>query len=98
MPVPVAVGGVALLAEPGVVVQARRVHLRKAVRPTERLDQGLRAVGADRVPEPAVAAGDTFEDQIPLRGVAVLLEVLEVLAVPARPVGGTLAGRYDLDS
>jgi len=49
MPVPVTVGGVALLAETRVVVQACRMYLLEAVRPPERLDDDLRAVGADRI-------------------------------------------------
>ena len=49
MPVPVAVRGVALLAESRVVVQASRVDLLEAVRPPECLEDGLRAFGADRI-------------------------------------------------
>ncbi len=56
MPVPVTVGGVALLAESRVVVQASRVHLLEAVRPPERLDDDLRAVGADRIADPGECA------------------------------------------
>ncbi len=97
MPVPVTVGGVAWLAESRVVVQASRVHLLEAVRPPERLDDGLRAVGADRIADCAVAAGDTREHQVPLRRIAVLLEGLAVLTAPAPPAGGKLAGRHHLD-
>lgn len=97
MPVPVTVGGVALLAEARVVVQVSRVHLLEAVRPPERLDDDLRPVGANRVADPAVTAGDTCEYQVPLRRIAVLLEGLAVLAAPAPPAGWKLAGRHDLD-
>lgn len=97
MPVPVTVGGVAVLAESRVVVQASRVHLLEAVRPPERLDDDLRAVGADRIADPAVTAGDACEHQVPLRRVAVLLEGLAVLTAPAPPAGRKLAGRDDLD-
>jgi hypothetical protein len=92
MPVPVTVGGVALLAESRVVVKASRVHLPETVRSPERLEDGLRAVGADRIADPAVTAGDTCEHQVPLRRIAVLLEGLAVLAAPAPPAGRKLAG------
>ncbi len=97
MPVPVTVGGVALLAESRVVVQASRVHLLETVRPPERLDDDLRAVGADRIADPAVTAGDTCEHQVPLRRIAVLLEGLAVLTAPAAPPGRQLTWRHHLD-
>jgi len=97
MPVPVTVGGVALLAESRVVVQASRVHLPEAVRPAERLDDDLRTVGADRIAGPAVTAGDTCEHQVPLRRIAVLLEGLAVLTAPAPPARRKLTGRHHLD-
>jgi hypothetical protein len=96
MPVPVTVGGVALLAESRVVVQPSRVHLLEAVRPAERLDDDLCAVGADRIANPAVTADDTCEHQVPLRRIAVLLEGLAMLSAPAPPAGRNLAGRYHL--
>src|ERR1700685_3446166 len=49
VPVPVAVGGVAGLAESRVVVEASGVYLLEAVRAPERIDNELRAVGADRI-------------------------------------------------
>jgi hypothetical protein len=97
MPVPVAVRGVALLAESRVVVQASRVDLLEAVRSPECLEDGLRAVGTDRITDPAITAGDTCEHQVPLRRIAVLLEGPLVLAAPAPPAGWELAGRHDFD-
>jgi hypothetical protein len=97
MPVPVTVSGVALLAESRVVIQASRVHLLEPVRPPERLNDDLRTVGADRIADPAVTAGDASEHQVPLRRVAVLLEGLAVLTAPATPAGRQLAGRHHLD-
>jgi hypothetical protein len=97
MPVPVAVGGIALLAESRVVVQAGPVDLLEAVRSPERLEDGLRAVGADRITDPAVTAGDTCEHQVPLRRIAVLLEGPLVLAAPAPPACRKLAGRHDFN-
>jgi hypothetical protein len=97
VPVPVAVGGVTFLAESRVVVKAGGVYLLEAVRPLERLNDGLCALGTDRIADPAVASGDTREHQVPLRGVAVLFEGLAVLPAPASPASRELARRHDLD-
>jgi hypothetical protein len=97
MPVPVTVSGIALLAESGVVVQASGVHLLEAVRPPERLDDGLRAVCAHLIANPAVIRGNTGEHQVPVRRIALLLERLAVLTAPAPPAGRKLARRHHLD-
>jgi hypothetical protein len=98
VPVPVAVGRVTFPAESCVVVEASRVYLLEAVRSPERLDDGLGSVGADGIADPAVAADDTCEHQVPLRRIAVLFEGLAVLAAPAAPAGRKLARRHDLDA
>jgi len=98
VPVPVAIGGVAFLAESRVVVKAGCVYLLEAVRPLERLNDGPRAFGTDRIADPAVAPSDTCEHQVPLRWIAVVFEGLAVLPAPAPPAGRELAWRHDLDS
>jgi hypothetical protein len=69
VPVLVAVGGVAVLAEPCIVLEPGRVDLGEAERRPERLGDSSGAAGVDGVTV-AVGGGDAFEPQIPLSWLA----------------------------
>ena len=87
MPVVVAVGGIAVLAESRVVVEAGRVDLGVGQRRAERLGDPASPAGLDRVAV-AVLGDDALEQQVPPSWLASLLDAVLEGAGPLLAFGG----------
>lgn len=85
MPVLVAVGGVAVLAEACVVVEPGGVDLGEGQGRPERLGDLLRPAGFYGVATVSVLHSDAFEDEMPSVWLAVQQEEVLPLAVPLLP-------------
>lgn len=97
VPVVVAVGGVAVLAEARVVVEPGGVDLGEAQGRPERLGDVPGLAGVDGVAV-AVVGGDAFEKQPPLSWLALPLDAGPDGDGPLFPLGGELAGSDELDA
>jgi len=96
LPVVVAVGCVAVLAESGVVVEHGRGPGEVQGR-AERLGDPAGPAGVDGVAV-AVAGSDAFEQQVPLSRLALPLNAVLDGAGPLLPLGGQASGGYELDA
>ncbi len=97
LPVVVAVGCVAVLAESCVVVQPGRVDLAEVQGRAERLGDPAGPAGVDGVAV-AVFGGDAFEQQVPLSGLTLPLDAVLHGAGPLPLVGGQVSGGDELDA
>jgi len=92
----VAIGGIAVLAEPRIVVEPGRADLGEAQRRPERPGDPAGPAGLDGVAV-AVAGRDPVKQQIPLSGLAVQ-EGVPYRAGPPLLLGGEPSGRHQLDT
>jgi hypothetical protein len=91
LPVPVAVRGVAVAAESGVVVEPGGMDLGVGPRLAERLGDPPGPAGVNGISAPAVPGGDSLEQQVPPFGVAAALEGVAAFVVPLVPAGRAAA-------
>ena len=97
VPVSVAVGGVAVLAESCIVVEPGRVDLGEPQGRPERLGDLAGPAGVDGVAV-AVVGCDALEQQVPLSWLALPRDAGLYGAGPLLPFGGYLSWGYELDA
>src|SRR5208282_6055818 len=97
VPVPVAIRGVAVLAESCIVIEAGAVDLGEGQRRPERLGDPAGLAGVDGVAV-AVAGSDAFEQQVPLSRLALPLDAVLHGTGPLLPLAGQASGGDELDA